>query len=209
MTSPGIENIIFDIGNTLIYYDFCYFYDRVAHLEKKLNPSSLKRFILDKKLDEKLFKGTLTHKDFFRIIKRKFNLKIGYNDFKYFYSDIFWANLSMKIFLEKIYRIKKYKLFLLSNTDTVHLKFIDKNFPYLGMVKKRVLSFKVKAVKPQKVIFKHILKKYNLEPGKSLLIDDMKKNIISASSLGIKTIHYKNHKTFLKRFSALAKDSEA
>ena len=217
MKSVGIENIIFDLGNTLVYFDFCYFYDRIAHLEKKLNPSKFKKFINDKKLGIKLTRGTLDHKTFFRILKRKFDLKIGYDDFKYFYSDVFWVNNQMKNFLDKISRIKKYKLYLLSNTDALHMNFIDKNFPFVhspyqrhrSFLKNRLLSYKVGMVKPQKVIFKYTLKKYNLKPEKTLLIDDIKENIISAASLGIKTIHYKNHRTFIKRFSALAKNAEA
>ncbi len=209
MKSVGIENIIFDLGNTLVYFDFCYFYDRIAHLEKKLNPSKFRKFINDKKLGIKLTKGTLDHKTFFRILKKKFDLKIGYDDFKYFYSDVFWINNQMKNFLDKISRIKKYKLFLLSNTDALHMNFIDKNFPFVGVLKNRVLSYKVGMIKPQKVIFRYTLKKYNLNPEKTLIIDDIKENILSASSLGIKTILYKNHRSFIKKFSALAKNAEA
>ena len=209
MKSVGIENIIFDLGNTLVYFDFCYFYDRIAHLEKKLNPSKFRKFINDKKLGIKLTKGTLDHKTFFRILKKKFDLKIGYDDFKYFYSDVFWINNQMKNFLDKISMIKKYKLFLLSNTDALHMNFIDKNFPFVGVLKNRVLSYKVGMIKPQKVIFRYTLKKYNLNPEKTLIIDDIKENILSASSLGIKTILYKNHRSFIKKFSALAKNAEA
>ena len=209
MKSVGIENIIFDLGNTLVYFDFCYFYDRIAHLEKKLNPSKFRKFINDKKLGIKLTKGTLDHKTFFRILKKKFDLKIGYDDFKYFYSDVFWINNQMKNFLDKISRIKKYKLFLLSNTDALHMNFIDKNFPFVGVLKNRVLSYKVGMIKPQKVIFRYTLKKYNINQEKNLIIDDIKENILSASSLGIKTILYKNHRSFIKKFSALAKNAEA
>ena len=209
MKSVGIEYIIFDLGNTLVYFDFSYFYDRIAHLEKKLNPSKFRKFINDKKLGIKLTKGTLDHKTFFRILKKKFDLKIGYDDFKYFYSDVFWINNQMKNFLDKISRIKKYKLFLLSNTDALHMNFIDKNFPFVGVLKNRVLSYKVGMIKPQKVIFRYTLKKYNLNPEKTLIIDDIKENILSASSLGIKTILYKNHRSFIKKFSVLAKNAEA
>jgi len=149
--------------------------------------------------------GRLAHKDFFRKIKKKFDLKIGYNDFIFFYSDIFWANPNMKRFLEKISRIKKYRLFLLSNTDSPHITFIDNNFPFVKLIKKRVLSYKVNMIKPQKRIFKYTLDKYNLIPSETVLVDDMKDNIIVAQTLGIKTIHYNNHKKFTSEFSRLVK----
>lgn len=205
MRKGPIENIIFDLGNTLIYFDFCYFYDRVALHEKNLNARRLKNYVLSKKFDTKITRGTLSVKEFFKILKRRFKLKIGYSDFLFFYSDIFWVNTPMKIFLEKIARIKRFNIFLLSNTDSVHINFIDKNFPFIKLFKKRVLSYKVKLNKPQKKIFQYILQKYNLEPSKTLLIDDIKENVRVSELLGMKAIHYKNHKAFLKQFSKLNK----
>ncbi|MCX6163646.1 MAG: HAD-IA family hydrolase, partial [Ignavibacteriae bacterium] len=177
MQKGPIENIIFDLGNTLVYFDFCYFYDRVALHEKNLNARTFKNFVHNKKYDLKITRGTLSVKEFFKILKRKFKLKIGYSDFLFFYSDIFWVNSSMKIFVEKIARIKRFNIFLLSNTDPVHINFIDRNFPFVRLFKKRVLSYKVRMNKPQKKIFQYVLQKYNLEPCKTLIIDDVKENI--------------------------------
>jgi len=188
-----------------VYFDFSYFYNGIAEREKKLNALKFKKYIIDNKIDVKLITGRLAHKEFFRKLKKKFDLRIGYDDFIYFYSDIFWANPNMKKFLEKISRIKKYKLFLLSNTDSPHITFIDNNFPFVRLLKNRILSYKVHMAKPQKRIFKYTLEKYNLDPEETVLVDDMKDNILSAQSLGIKTIHYKNHRKFTSEFSRLVK----
>jgi HAD superfamily hydrolase (TIGR01509 family) len=193
------------MGNTLVYFDLSYFYNGIAEREKKLNAVKFRKYIVDNKIDIKLMTGRLTHKDFFRKLKKKFDLRIGYNDFIFFYSDIFWVNPNMKKFLEKISRIKKYKLFLLSNTDSPHITFIDNNFPFVRLLKKRVLSYKVHMVKPQKKIFKYTIDKFNLLPEETVLVDDMKDNILSAQSLGIKTILYKNHRKFTSEFSKLVK----
>ncbi len=206
MNKGPIENIIFDLGNTLVYFDFCYFYDRVALHEKNLNARSFKNFIISRKYDLKISRGTLSIKDFFKILKKKFKLKIGYSDFLFFYSDIFWVNVQMKIFLEKIARIKRFNILLLSNTDPVHINFIDRNFPFVRLLKKRVLSYKIRLNKPQKKIFQYVLQKYKLDPGKTLLIDDVKENVRVSETLGMKAIHYKNHRTFLKQFSKLNKN---
>jgi putative hydrolase of the HAD superfamily len=193
------------MGNTLVYFDFSYFYNGIAEREKKLNALKFKKYIIDNKIDVKLTTGRLTHKDFFRKLKKKFDLRIGYDDFIFFYSDIFWVNPNMKKFLEKISRIKKYKLFLLSNTDSPHITFIDNNFPFVRLIKNRVLSYKVHMAKPQKKIFKYTIEKFNLLPEETVLVDDMKDNILSAQSFGIKTILYKNHRKFTSEFSKLVK----
>ena len=201
----SIKNIIFDLGNTLVYFDLGYFYSGVAEREKRLNAAKFKKFIIKNRLDIKLITGRLNHKDFFRKLKRKFDLKIGYNDFIYFYSDIFWVNENMKRFLEKISRVKKYKLFLLSNTDSPHINFIDKNFPFIKIIKNRVLSYKINMAKPDKKIFKYIIDKFKLLPEETVLIDDIKENLLSAQKLGINTIHYSSHRKFTSEFSKLIK----
>lgn len=203
MPNKGIKNIIFDLGNTLLFFDFSYFYNGLANREKRLNISAFKKFIHQRKYDIKLMKGMVTHRDFFKILKRKFNLKISYNDFIYLYSDIFWINYPMKHFLEKLSRIKKFKLFLVSNTDTVHINFINKNYPFTGLIKNRVLSFRVRSVKPERKIFRYLVERYQIRPYESVVIDDMKDNLITASTLGFHTILYKKHKKFIKEFSRI------
>ncbi|MBK8550385.1 MAG: hypothetical protein IPL53_04710 [Ignavibacteria bacterium] len=90
MPSSKIKNIILDLGNTLVYFDYCYFYDGVAKLEKKVNAGKLKKYFVDNKFDIKIGSGKLNIKQAFKILKKKFNLRIGYSDFYYLYCDIFW-----------------------------------------------------------------------------------------------------------------------
>lgn len=205
MAQAKIKNIIFDLGNTLIYYDFYYFYNGVAQLERRLNVNKFVKHITEKKLDRDLFTGRINHKQFFKILKKKFNLKIGFKDFIYLYSDIFWENAQMLKFLEKLLEEKNYKVFLLSNTDSAHYNFIANNYPIIKLIKNRILSYKIKMVKPEKKIFKYVMNKYGLKPKETILIDDVKENILSASKCGIKTIHYKSHKKFQRELNKLLK----
>ncbi len=205
MSESKIKNIIFDLGNTLVYFDYCYFYDGVAQLEKNLNARHLGKFFSDNKLDLKIGSNKLNIKQTFKLLKKKFNIKIGFADFHYLYCDIFWENNQMKNFLENKLLDSKYKLFMLSNVDSSHINFIDHNFPYVKHIKKRTLSYKVRAVKPDRKIFKHLIQKNGIIPEETIFIDDLKKNILTAKSLGFNTIHYTSHKRFLKEFGKLTK----
>lgn len=205
MTETKIKNIIFDLGNTLIYFDFHYFYEGIAQLEKKFDIKKFVKHISDKKLDRALFTGKINHKQYFKALKKKFNLKIGFKDFIRLYSDIFWENTQMLEFLEKLLEEKKYKVYLLSNTDSAHYNFIAHNYPLVKSIKNRILSYKINMVKPEKKIFKYVINKYGLKPEETILIDDMKDNILSASKCGIKTIHYKSHKKFQKELNKFLK----
>lgn len=203
MASRKIKNIIFDLGNTLVYFDYCYFYDGVARLEKNLNAYHLKKYFEKNRLDIKIGSNKLNIKQAFKKIKKKFNMRIGYNDFHFLYCDIFWENTQMKNFLENA-ADSRYNLFMLSNVDASHINFIDHNFPYVKLIKKRVLSYKVKTVKPGMKIFKHIIEKYNLKPDESVYIDDLKANIVAGKKHNLKAIHYTSHKRFLKEFKKLS-----
>ncbi|MGV8018561.1 MAG: HAD family hydrolase [Ignavibacteria bacterium] len=205
MKKYRVTNIVFDLGNTLVFFDHSYFFNGLAEREKKLSAAKFKRYIVKNKLDIKLVSGRMNHREFFRKLKKKFDLRIGYSDFIYFYSDVFWENSAMKRLLEKISRIKKYKLFLLSNTDSPHMSFIDKNFPYVRILNKRVLSYKVHMYKPQKKIFRYLLEKHKLNPDNTVLIDDVKDNVKAAASVGMHTIHYVTHKKFMSEFSKILK----
>lgn len=203
MDAPKIKNIIFDLGNTLIFFDHGYFYDGLANIEKGLNANKLKKFILEKKLDVKLGKGRITAKDFFKAVKKRFNIKTSYVDFIYLYCDVFWENKPMIKLLENIIEEKSYKVFLLSNTDSSHFNFILKNFPSINLIKYKVLSYKVNALKPEKKIFTDMVNKYKINPSQTVFIDDIKPYIQTASKLKFNTIHYTNHKNFLKQFNKL------
>ncbi len=205
MNSPGIRNIIFDLGNTLVCFDYCYFFDGVALLEKNVNARKFKKYFVDNKMDLKMGSNTLDIKKTFKILKKKFRLRISYADFHYLYCDIFWENTSMKNFLENKLLDSHYKLFLLSNVDASHINFVDHNFPYVKNIKKRILSYKIRAIKPGKKIYKYLVEKNNLIPEESLFIDDKKENILTAKSLGFNTIHYTSNKRFLKEFNKLTK----
>jgi HAD superfamily hydrolase (TIGR01509 family) len=205
LENPKIKNIIFDLGNTLIFFDHGYFYDGLANIEKGLNANKLKKFITDKKLDIKLAKGRITAKEFFKAVKKKFNIKTGYSDFIYLYSDVFWENKPMIKLLEALVEERKYKIFLLSNTDPCHFSFILKNFPAINLIKNKVLSYRMNAMKPEKKIFVDMADRFKIKPEHSLFIDDIKPYLIAAERLKFNTIHYTTHKSFLKKFNSLVK----
>ncbi len=205
MPASKIKNIILDLGNTLVYFDYCYFFDGVARLEKRVHARKFKKYFADNKFDSKIGCNRLNIKQTFKILKKKFGLRISYSDFHYLYCDIFWENSQMKNFLESKLLDSNYKIFLLSNVDSSHINFIDNNFPYVRLIKKRILSYKVKAIKPDKKIFKHLIQKYNIKPEESVFIDDVKHNILSAKALSFNTIHYTSHKRFSTEFNKLVK----
>ena len=93
---------------------------------------------------------------------------------------------------------KKYSIYLLSNTNAIHIDAFKKKLGNVKWVKfcnlfdKMYLSHEVGLRKPNAAIFKYILEEQNLKPEEVFFIDDSPQHIESANKLGIKTHHLKN-----------------
>ena len=85
----------------------------------------------------------------------------------------------------------KYRLFLLTNTDAVHISrfehMVGISFfsDFYQCFEKVYFSFEMGMRKPDTDIFNHILKKHDLSPKRTLFIDDKKENTDAAAALGI------------------------
>ncbi len=85
----------------------------------------------------------------------------------------------------------KYKLFLLTNTDEIHIDRFEHNVgisffsDFYQCFEKVYYSYEMGMRKPDPAIFKHILNKHDLHPKRTLFVDDKKENTDAAASLGI------------------------
>ena len=85
---------------------------------------------------------------------------------------------------------KKYRLFLLSNTDAIHIEtFEQKNgisfySDFYQCFEKVYFSFEVEMRKPNPEIFNYLANKHDLAPKRTLFIDDKKENTDAALALG-------------------------
>ena len=84
----------------------------------------------------------------------------------------------------------KYKIGLISNTTELFASLHDEGNLY-NQFENVILSFEVKALKPNKVIYKKMLQKLNLKSDECVYIDVKERNIQTAQELGMKTILFK------------------
>jgi len=87
---------------------------------------------------------------------------------------------------------KKYRIFLLSNTNPVAIETVKPMFQMGGQsmesyFEKMYLSYEMKCAKPDLKIFKMLLDDSGINPEETLFVDDSKVNLEAASILGIKT----------------------
>lgn len=103
--------------------------------------------------------------------------------------------LSRLEFLEQLASKNQYRLFLLSNTNELHIDFVRKQMgdPDYGRFKdcfeQFYLSYEMGMRKPDLEIFEYILHQNYLTAPETLFIDDTLENIETASTMGIKCWH--------------------
>ncbi len=100
-------------------------------------------------------------------------------------------------FIETMARENQYRLFLLSNTNALHIPFVRKQMGvsrferFKKCFEKFYLSHEIRLRKPSKEIFHFVLKENSLRASETLFIDDTKENTEGAGDLGIATWHLK------------------
>ncbi len=96
------------------------------------------------------------------------------------------------------YLKKEYSIYLLSNTNAIHIDALKKKIgnikweKFCNLFDKMYLSHKVGLRKPNAGIFEYILREQNLKPEEVFFIDDSPEHIEGANKLGIKTHHLKS-----------------
>lgn len=96
-------------------------------------------------------------------------------------------------FIEKLKKENNYRLFLLSNTNDLHITYVKKMMGleryarFKNCFEKFYLSHEIHMRKPNANIFEFVLQQNNIKADETFFIDDTKENTDSAATLRIKT----------------------
>jgi len=188
------KNIIFDLGGVLLDID----YQKTITAFEKLGLQHFEAMFSQFKADElfeKLETGHISETDFYAAIKARTEIPVTNEDI-----DHVWNALILNFrtgsldLLEKL--SSRYKLYLLSNTNSIHLKYFKELFtqetgkPLLDeYFTKAWYSNEIGLRKPGAAIFEFVLKDEHLKAAETLFIDDTLMNIETAQKLGFKTHH--------------------
>ena len=96
-------------------------------------------------------------------------------------------------FIQELAKNANYNLFLLSNTNELHISWIQENWgtklytEFKNCFEQFYLSHEVHFRKPDAAIYKFVLNENNLIAKETIFIDDVEENTIAANALGIHT----------------------
>ncbi|SFS56927.1 putative hydrolase of the HAD superfamily [Zhouia amylolytica] len=187
-----IKNIIFDFGDVFINLDKPATVNRLTEINGK--------FTVSDKMDQmnKFYeKGLISTSEFVSFYMSIFP-KISKNTLIDAWNAIILDLPENRIeFLEKLSKENNYRLFLLSNTNALHIDHVIKNIGaerfnrFKNCFEQFYLSHEINFRKPDLDIYKFVLNENNLKPEETLFIDDVEENITAAASLNIITWNLK------------------
>tara|TARA_R100000935_G_C2814062_1_gene156425 strand:+ start:367 stop:972 length:606 start_codon:yes stop_codon:yes gene_type:complete len=177
-----IKNIIFDFGDIFVNLD------KPATLREmeKHNIGEFSEAILQK--NHEYEKGLISSEDFLKAYRSEYNLEkeAVVNSWNAILIDFPEHRFQ---FIKELSESNKYRLFLLSNTNEIHIDWIKENVPFFEDFKNCFeafyLSHEINFRKPDAAIYKFVLDARDLKPGECLFIDDIKENTDAAASLGL------------------------
>ncbi len=182
-----IKNIVFDFGD--IFIDL----DKTATLAsfQKLNPAISAQQI--ETLNKIYEVGQMTTTQFIFALK-DLAPNASYQEILDAWNSILLEYPVRRFeFFKELVASNKYRLFLLSNTNDLHIIDIAKKTPHFDDFKAEFeqfyLSHEVGMRKPNKEIFEFVLDNNELVAEETLFIDDTKENIDAANALNINTWH--------------------
>lgn len=194
----NIENIIFDLGNVILNIDY---QNTIDAFEKigVMDASSFYSKSSQLNIFSQLEKGRISKQDFVLEIQ-KFAPKASSKQIINAWNAILQDLPNER--LEVLKKIKdKFSIFLLSNTNSIHIEKIIDNLgikkykEFYNLFDKVYYSHEIKLRKPNVEIFRLVIKENNLSIKKTLFIDDSIQHIESAKTIGLKTYHLDGKET--------------
>lgn len=204
MKNDKIKNIIFDLGDVILNIDVPVASLSFAKLSGK-EQSEILTLFKENDLFRQFETGSLDEAGFRNLIRKLVN----FPDWTDEMIDTAWNSLLLDLPSERVELLKKlrskYRLFLLSNTSSIHITQVNKILEASTGVKKLddlfdkvYLSYEIGLMKPDPNIYLQVLTEQNITAEETLFLDDNADNIKAAAALGIDTILVQKPVTILE-----------
>jgi len=184
--------IVFDLGMVLIPFDYNIAVNRFNRIEQNLGNRFIEFYNSNYHFHREFEKGMMTESEFINKMLTAVDHKIDSESFCKIYSEIFSVNEDVASLLPILK--KDYKLFLLSNTNSIHQKYGWQKYEFLKYFDKLILSHEVGSVKPEERIYRAVEKASGLPSAEHFYIDDILEYVDAAIKLGWDAVQFLNYK---------------
>lgn len=187
----NIKNILFDFGGVIVGLNKQNALNRfkelgISNIEDYLNEFRQSGIFLE------FEEGKLMKEEFFKEFRKLSDKDVSDKEIASGWLAFLTYIAEYKFQMLKDLR-KKYKVYLLSNTNPVIMEWAEsEDFsptkePITAFFDKCYYSFKIGAAKPEKRAFEAVIEGSGINPAETLFLDDGQANIDMAKSMGFKT----------------------
>jgi putative hydrolase of the HAD superfamily len=197
----GIKNIIFDLGGVVLDIDFKLTEKAFAQLGMEGFSNHITQHHITP-LFEDYETGRIDDATFIKGVQELSGLPLTEQEIIRA-----WNALLLEFSPARIEWLKalkhKYRLFLLSNTNAIHLREFQERLKKLSggyledIFEKTYYSHAVGLRKPHAEIYRLVIEENGLNPSETLFIDDTASNFSGAEEVGLKVLHLKPPMTIL------------
>ena len=200
----GIKTVIFDLGGVIYDVD----YNKTINAFKALGIDRFEE-VYAKAGQSDLFNDLEEGKISSEVFVERINKLSGYDITS---SEIFnaWNDMLLGFMPDALDCLKRlssnYRIFLLSNTNEIHIQEIEKRVgcaffsDFCSLFEKVYLSHELGLRKPHTDIFKYILEEQGLKANETLFIDDSIQHIEGAIKAGLQAHHLTDNQTIDQLF---------
>jgi putative hydrolase of the HAD superfamily len=182
MTKRKFSAVVFDLGQVLLRFDYKHFVEKVNRYKAGIGEQFLELYKKNYDVHRDFEKGLISEKDFTNQMVEYLEHVIDEETFCKYWSDIFSPNEDVIALLPELK--KDYKLYLISNTNSIHKKYGYQDYVFLKLFDKLILSHEVKFIKPEEEIYRAVENFSGFPSEQHIFIDDILEYVDAAKSIG-------------------------
>ena len=188
--------IVFDLGNVLIPFDYNILIKKLDAVKERSGKHFVDTYFANYEFHREFERGKISEEKFIERMLEILDHSIDGETFCNYFSSIFKQNKEVAALLPALK--KKYKLILLSNTNSIHEKHGWEHYDFLKYFDDLILSHKIGAVKPEEMIYRAVEKSSGLPAEEHIFIDDIEEYVNAAKSFGWDSVHFKAYDSLVK-----------
>ena len=187
----NIKTIVFDLGGVYFTSGSYLGIEKIREIYDIENLSLLKEIFSDlPNTDGNLIRrGLITIEEFEKRLFMKMNIQNKDRDhIRYIWFGSYCLHYGIEAIVKEL--TKNYRLIVFSGNVRERVEYLNERYNFLNYFDDAVFSYDYHANKDDLEFYKELIEHINCDPSETILIDDEKKNIQIARSLGFKGIHF-------------------
>lgn len=195
-----IRVAFFDIGNVLLRFEVGAVLRAIAAAVRR-RPLRVGRLLWSGGLVDRIERGKVSSRELFGIFRDELGYEGDFEAFRRLWCDHFTLDRGAAGLLGRVSR--RMPVYLLSNTNKLHYRFIEEHYRFPSIVEGAALSYELGLRKPEAGIYQAALALARAKPQEAVFIDDLEENVRGARRVGLHALRYRGAARLEKDLRAL------